>query len=194
MGEKKAYEEIETARTHTNWPGRMQWIDFGVPILLDCAHNPSGMARACEQIRFQKSRDMAPMPGVVVVGTTTQKDLDNFLQPLVELIVEGGIRHVYVTQPPKGRKEPVNCEHLAEELHSHGTDAEITAISSIEEALSAAQFHAKNLDSDLSQPVLCIGSIYLIGAILEIIDEDGKMDLQNILITPSGEDGIDPIA
>ena len=163
-------------------------------MLLDCAHNPSGMARACEQIRFQKSRDMAPMPGVVVVGTTTQKDLDNFLQPLVELIVEGGIRHVYVTQPPKGRKESVNCEHLAEELHSHGTDAEITAISSIEEALSAAQFQAKKLDLDLPQPVLCIGSIYLIGAILEIIDEDGKMDLQNILITPSGEDGIDPIA
>ncbi len=194
MGEKKAYEEIETARTHTNWPGRMQWIDYGVPMLLDCAHNPSGMARACEQIRFQKSRDMAPMPGVVVIGTTKQNDLDSFLQPLVELIVEGGIRHVYVTQPPKGRKDPVNFEHLAEELRSHGTDAEVTAISSIEEALSLAQSQATELDPQLPQPVLCIGSIYLIGSILKIIDEDGKMDLQNILITPTGEDGIDPIA
>ena len=101
---------------------------------------------------------------------------------------------MYVTQPPKGRKEPVNCDQLAEELHSHGTDAEITAISSIEEALSSAQSQATELDPDLPQPVLCIGSIYLIGAILEIIDEEGKMDFQNILITPSGEDGTDPIA
>ena len=101
---------------------------------------------------------------------------------------------MYVTQPPKGRKDPVNCDHLAEELNSHGTDAEITAISSIEEALSSAQSQATELDPDLPQPVLCIGSIYLIGAILEIIDEEGKMDFQNILIAPSGEDGIDPIA
>ena len=101
---------------------------------------------------------------------------------------------MFVTQPPKGRKDPVNCDHLTEELQSHGTDAEITSISSIEEALSAAQIKANELDSDLPQPVLCIGSIYLIGAILEIIDEEGKMDFQNILISPSGEDGIDPIA
>ena len=39
-----------------------------------------------------------------------------------------------------------------------------------------------------------LSSIYLIGAILEIIDEDGLMDFQNILITPEGEDGVDPIA
>ena len=194
MGEKEAYQEIERARTHTNWPGRMQWLDHDAPLLLDCAHNPSGMGRACEQIRFLKSRDMAPMPGVVVLGTTSQKDLDAFLQPLVELIVEGNIRHIYVTQPPKGRKDPVDCKQLAEELRSHGTDAEIIAIESIDTALKNASETAQKLDDELPQPVLCIGSIYLIGAILEIIDEDGLMDFQNILISPEGEDGVDPIA
>ena len=172
----------------------MQWIDHDAPILLDCAHNPSGMARACEQIRFLKSRDMAPMPGVIVLGTTMQKELDAFLQPLVELIVEGNIGHIYVTQPPKGRKDPVDCKRLAEELRSHGTDAEIIAIGSIDLALKNALETAQKLDDELPQPVLCIGSIYLIGAILEIIDEDGLMDFQNILITPEGEDGVDPIA
>ena len=80
------------------------------------------------------------------------------------------------------------------ELRSHGTDAEIIAIESIDTALKNASETAQKLDDELPQPVLCIGSIYLIGAILEIIDEDGLMDFQNILISPEGEDGVDPIA
>ena len=195
MGQWKAEEACELARTHTNWPGRMQWLDYqGIPILLDCAHNPSGMARTCEQIRFQKSRDMSPMPGVIVVGSTTQKDLGIFLQPLVELIVEGNIRHVFVTQPPDGRKEAVDCEILAKELRSQGTETEIVAVQSIADALNLAQTKAIDLDNELPQPILCIGSIYLIGAILDIIDEEGLIDFQNILISPKGEEGIDPVA
>ena len=196
MGEWKAEEACDQlAPTHTNWPGRMQWIDYkGTPILLDCAHNPSGMARACEQIRFQKTRDMSPMPGVVVVGATEQKDLQNFLQPLVELIVEGAIRHVFVTQPPEGRKEVLGCHELADELRAQGIDAEIKAIESVEGALDAALAISIELDPELPQPVLCIGSIYLVGAILQQVDEEGLIELQSILITPKGEDGVDPVA
>ncbi|HIH81193.1 MAG TPA: hypothetical protein HA309_02015 [Candidatus Thalassarchaeaceae archaeon] len=50
------------------------------------------------------------------------------------------------------------------------------------------------MDKDLPQPILCIGSIYLIGAILQLIDEEGMIDSQNILVPPKGEDGVDPIA
>tara|TARA_B100000405_G_scaffold11986_1_gene10389 strand:+ start:332 stop:1543 length:1212 start_codon:yes stop_codon:yes gene_type:complete len=190
-----AYDEVDRAIAHTNWPGRMQWMEYRqTPLLLDCAHNPSGMARACEQIRFQKTKDMSPMPGVIVIGCTEQKDLGTFLQPLVEIIVEGNISHVYVTQPPDGRKVAVDCTKLARELESQGTDAKITAIASVQLALDAAQEMSFQLDNHLPQPILCIGSIYLIGAILELIDEEGMMDFQNILVTPKGEDGVDPIA
>ena len=190
-----AYDEVDRAIAHTIWPGRMQWMEYRqTPLLLDCAHNPSGMARACEQIRFQKTKDMSPMPGVIVIGCTEQKDLGTFLQPLVEIIVEGNIGHVYVTQPPDGRKEAVDCNELARELESQGTDAKISAIVSVQLALEAAQKMSFQLDNQLPQPILCIGSIYLIGAILELIDEEGMMDFQNILVTPKGEDGVDPIA
>ena len=134
------------------------------------------------------------MPGVVVVGATEQKDLQNFLQPLVELIVEGAIRYVFVTQPPEGRKEVVDCHELADELRVQGTDAEIKAIESVEEALDAALAISVELDEELPQPVLCIGSIYLVGAILQQVDEEGLVELQSILITPKGEDGVDPVA
>ena len=194
-GEFAAYDEVERAIAHTNWPGRMQWLEYREStLLLDCAHNPSGMIRTCEQIRFQKTKDMSPMPGVIVIGCTTQKDLGIFLQPLVEIIVEGNIGHVYVTQPPDGRKQAVDCEDLARELQSQGTDAEITAIASVEHALIAAQVKSIELDNELPLPILCIGSIYLIGAIMEYIEEDGLIEFQNILINPKGEDGIDPIA
>tara|TARA_B100002051_G_C16679391_1_gene608890 strand:- start:25 stop:1236 length:1212 start_codon:yes stop_codon:yes gene_type:complete len=190
-----AYDEVDRAIAHTNWPGRMQWMEYRqTPLLLDCAHNPSGMARACEQIRFQKTKDMSPMPGVIVIGCTEQKDLGIFLQPLVEIIVEGNISHVYVTQPPDGRKAAVDCTKLARELESQGTDAKITAITSVQLALDAAQEMSFQLDNHLPQPILCIGSIYLIGAILELINEEGMMEFQNILVTPKGEDGVDPIA
>ncbi len=195
VGEFSAHDEIERAIAHTNWPGRMQWIEFQkTPLLLDCAHNPSGMARACEQIRLQKTKDMSPMPGVIVIGCTSQKDLGIFLQPLVETIVEGNIGHVYVTQPPSGRKEAVDCKILARELQAQGIDAEILAIPEVQEALEKALQKSIELDNELPQPILCIGSVYLIGAILELIDEEGLMEFQNILITPKGEDGIDPIA
>ena len=195
VGEFSAHDAIERAIAHTNWPGRMQWVEFRkTPLLLDCAHNPSGMARACEQIRLQKTKDMSPMPGVIVIGCTTQKDLDIFLQPLVETIVEGDIGHIYVTEPPHGRKEPVACELLARKLKAQRTDAEIIAIPAVNEALETAQQKSIELDNLLPQPILCIGSIYLIGAILQLIDEDGLIEFQNILVTPKGEDGIDPIA
>jgi dihydrofolate synthase/folylpolyglutamate synthase len=194
MGDKLAFDAVDRAITHTNWPGRMQWLEVDeIPFLLDCAHNQSGMNRACEQIRFQKSRDMSPMPGVIVLGCTTQDNLSIFIQPLIELIVEGQIGHVFVTQPPEGRKIAVSCEVLADELRIQGTDAEITAIVSVEDALSKAKNKAIELDKDLPQPVLCIGSIYLIGEILKIIDGDGEMDFQNILNHPEGVDGVDPI-
>ena len=134
------------------------------------------------------------MPGVIVIGCTEQKDLATFLQPLVETIVEGSIGHVYVTQPPDGRKAAVDCTELARELESQGTDAKITAIASVQQALEAAQKMSFQLDKDLPQPILCIGSIYLIGAILQLIDEEGMIDSQNILVPPKGEDGVDPIA
>ena len=99
-----------------------------------------------------------------------------------------------MTQPPDGRKEAVDCEELASELRAHGTEAEIIAIQSIEDALNEAQKQSIELDSELPQPILCIGSVYLIGAILKLIDEDGLMEFQNILVAPKGEDGIDPVA
>ena len=134
------------------------------------------------------------MPGVIIIGCTTQNDLGTFLQPLVELIVEGQIGHVIVTQPQDGRKIAVDCEELASVLEEQGTDASISAARSISDAISLAKDKATELDSDTPQPVLCIGSIYLIGGVLPILDVEAERNFQNTFIPPEGVDGVDPIA
>jgi dihydrofolate synthase/folylpolyglutamate synthase len=194
MGEKLAYQEVDRAVTHTNWPGRMQWIDLDrIPLLLEAAHNPSGMARACEQIRFQKSRDMAPMPGVIMLGCTTQNDLGIFLQPLVELMVEGNIEHVFITEPSNGRKPAVDCQTLAAALTEQGVKAQIECDPDVHATWHAAQKKAFELDEETPVPVLCIGSLYLVGEMLNVINILDEYDFSNILIPPDGEDGLDPI-
>jgi dihydrofolate synthase/folylpolyglutamate synthase len=194
MGEQKAYEAVDSAVTHTNWPGRMQWHEYeGVPLLLDAAHNPSGMARACEQIRFQKSRDEAPMPGVILVGCTLQNDLHAFLQPLVELIVEGEINHVFVTQPKDGRRPPMPCRALNNALREHGIDALFRSEEDPLEALEMACATALTLDEDTPPPVLCIGSLYLVGNILHGMGMDTPEEM-SILIPQRGADDADPEA
>ena len=116
------------------------------------------------------------------------------MQPLVELIVEGKISHVFVTQPPDGRKIAVDCEELASVLEEQGTDASISAVRSISDAISLAKEKATELDSDIPPPVLCIGSIYLIGEVLPLLDVEAERNFQNTFIPPEGVDGVDPIA
>ncbi|MDP6906142.1 MAG: Mur ligase family protein [Candidatus Thalassarchaeaceae archaeon] len=194
MGLFRAANEIPRAITHTHWPGRMQWIEFeSVPILLDAAHNPSGMERTCEEIRFQKSRDEAPMPGVILVGCTNQNDLHEFIHPLVEVIVEGQIEHVVVTQPSQGRRPPVDNSKLAKVISEQGLELNIELSENPLEAFEIAHSRAIEIDSETPPPVLCIGSLYLIGDILNHLDH-GSYDAMSILVPPEGEDGVDPVA
>jgi dihydrofolate synthase/folylpolyglutamate synthase len=193
MNEYSVYEAIELAVNHTHWPGRMQWLDYeGVPILLDAAHNPSGMARTCEQIRFQKSRDENPMPGAILIGCTQQNEMHDFLHPLAEMIVDGRIEHIFVTQPSQGRRSPVESHELAEAIAEHGLQVNLRTVEDSKDAFIEAHNQILKLDSSTPVPLLCIGSLYLIGDILKIVKED-SLDAMNTLIPIQGEDGTDPI-
>lgn len=168
MGLRKVEKMVDAAVLQTVWPGRMQWVEVeGQSLLLEAAHNPSGMARACEQIRLQKSRDIAPMPQVVILGCTDQVDLGVFLQPLVEMIVDGGITDVVVTEPPLGRKAPTPRRELADVLVDQGLDSRIHVSPDVASAWTDALACSRAIDADLPPAILCTGSLYLVGALLE---------------------------
>jgi len=166
----EAANMMTSALLHTVWPGRVQWLEHeGVPILIDAAHNPSGMQKICNQLCVQMEQDEAPTPGVVLLGCTSQTDLVGFLNPLVELLVEGEVGHVVVTEPQKGRRQAISTTELAAELEAQGVPAVIEKVKHPADALQRALELSKQ---DASQPILGIGSIYLVGNILTALGLD----------------------
>jgi dihydrofolate synthase/folylpolyglutamate synthase len=184
LGCREAAMMIPSALLHTVWPGRVQWIEHhDVPILLDAAHNPSGMEKMCNQLRLQMESDEAPTPGVIVLGCTPQTDLVAFLNPIVELIVEGEVEHIIVTEPKKGRRPAISVTKLANELESQGVSAAIERIpdpnSAIHRALEISQ-------QDANIPILAIGSLYLVGNLLKSFGLD---TVEAMTTLRSSEDG-----
>ena len=165
-----AAEMVESAVLHTVWPGRMQRLEYkGVPLLIDAAHNPSGMEKVCEQLRIQMESDIYPTPGVIIFGCTPQSDIVGFIQPLIELIVDGEIKHVLVTEPQKGRRPAVSSTELLHELESQGASIFIEKhpqpSAALERALELAGVKPV-------QPILALGSLYLVGNLLEAMGLD----------------------
>ncbi|MDP7312147.1 MAG: hypothetical protein QF831_01775 [Candidatus Thalassarchaeaceae archaeon] len=174
---------VKSAVMHTVWPGRMQWLEHeGVPLLLDAAHNPSGMEKVCEQLRAQMENNIHPTPGVIILGSTPQNNLIAFLHPLIELIVAGEVEHVIVTEPQKGRRVAIPTAEIAAELRAQGVPAKVEQIADPEKALERALGLAKG---DPTQPVLAFGSLYLVGNLLEVMGLD---DMESMtVLRPSPE-------
>ena len=170
-------EMVSSAVMHTVWPGRMQWLEYeGVPILLDAAHNPSGMEKVCEQLRVQMEGDIHPTPGIIIIGSTPQNDIVEFLNPLIELIVEGQVEHIIVTEPQKGRRDAIPSAEIVTELQAQGVLSKIEQYPLPEDALTRALEIAK---SDPSQPILAFGSLYLVGNLLEVM---GLNDVESMTV------------
>ena len=170
-------EMVSSAVMHTVWPGRMQWLEYeGVPILLDAAHNPSGMEKVCEQLIVQMENDIHPTPGIIIIGSTPQNDIVEFLNPLIELIVEGEVEHIIVTEPQKGRRDAIPSAEIVLELQAQGVLSKIEQHPLPEDALTRALEIAK---SDPPQPILAFGSLYLVGNLLEVM---GLNDVESMTV------------
>lgn len=161
---------MPSALLHTVWPGRAQNLTIeDVPIFLDAAHNSSGMEKTCSHLMAQMEDDEAPSPSVVVIGCTPQTDLVAFLNPIVNLIVEGEVKDVIITEPQNGRRPGLDCDILQKELMSQGISANIESHPDPKIAIEQAIKLAKE---DGCTPVLGIGSLYLVGNLLSALGLD----------------------
>ena len=175
----------------TLWPGRMQEISGpkGVELLLDCAHNPSGLEKMVNELTLRKQREeragRAFSPSALVIGTTKQKDLSVFVHPIVELISEMGNPMVVVTQPSEGRLPPVECDDLADEIRLQYPEARIQVRPNLHVALNTAveeavDSAAHSFIDGVSGSVWCFGSVHLIGGLLTILGRDGDEALSTM--------------
>ena len=175
----------------TIWPGRMHEVSGpnDVDMLLDCAHNPSGIKKMVNELTIRKHREESVgrsfTPAVLLIGATHQNDLSIFVHPIVELISEMGNPMVVVTEPSEGRLAPVPCDVLASEIRIQYPDARIQERPDVHLALStsideALEYSSHSVFDGVTGSVWSFGSIHLIGELLTILGEDSDDALTTI--------------
>jgi dihydrofolate synthase/folylpolyglutamate synthase len=168
---------VNRAVMHTHWPGRMQWIEHsGVKILLDAAHNASGMSRACAQVLIEMQNNTAPSPGIIIFGCSPQQDLFEFTHPLIELVSACGVEYIIATQPLGGRYPPVHFEEIAEVLASQSVAAKVVMVEMPEDAL----IRAIGMAEQSGAPIMSIGSLYLAGNLLQHLGLDDRESMTTL--------------
>lgn len=138
-------------RRPITWPARMQYIKGEPDLLLEAAHNPSGMARAIPEIAA-----ILPEKWSLLLGTSPQQDMTEFLRPLYALVSTHPPVEMITTEPKEGRypgvKNPIEG---------------ITHIENPEKAIQSFK-HPTEL-------ILVTGSLYLCGNILSYLGLDADI-------------------
>jgi dihydrofolate synthase / folylpolyglutamate synthase len=139
-----------TGLAGTSWPGRLQWLGGDVPLLLDGAHNVAG-ARA-----LAAYLDARGEPFVLLFGAMRDKafaDMAAILFPRA--------REVVLTTPPAARAATADELLAAAPRTCH-------AVPEVGAALALARERARGIG-----PVVVAGSLYLVGAVLALIEGSG---------------------
>ena len=153
-GFDEAASAVEESLKKLNWPGRMQnfFID-DIEFLLDAAHNPSGMIRFVEVLETL----IQNKPWSLIFGSSPQHDLEEFIQPLVEIMAKYPPTDVVCTEPQGGRYPAIKAS-----LIPFGR-----SIPSPRNALNQIKGNF----------IVSCGSLYLQGNLLKILGKDSDEDL-----------------
>jgi dihydrofolate synthase / folylpolyglutamate synthase len=153
-GFDEAASAVEESLKKLNWPGRMQnfFID-DIEFLLDAAHNPSGMIRFVEVLETL----IQNKPWSLIFGSSPQHNLEEFIQPLVEIMAKYPPTDVVCTEPQGGRYPAIKAS-----LIPFGR-----SIPSPRNALNQIKGNF----------IVSCGSLYLQGNLLKILGKDSDEDL-----------------
>lgn len=137
-------KNLRTGLLSVKWEGRMEFLRYSPPIILDGAHNPGG-ARA---LRESIQRLFPGMRFVFLVGMLADKDHKGYMSEISQVA-----QSIIITDVPSQRS--VNSEKLAKIAEEFLDEVEIV------EDFREAFYRVKSL----SFPVCITGSLYLVGAI-----------------------------
>ena len=174
VGAVAAYLNWNSSFAECIWPGRSpnfgkDWIE-GVTTRLSAAHNAESLESDLSEVTA---------PTVVLFGMTRKADLKTALAPLVtEICMDRVFPKVVFTEPSSGRKPAVTVEELSEAMEQLGvgyipTETEKNPRKAFEIAGSMAR--------DENVELLVIGSVYLVGDLLEYVVERDGLDLWEVL-------------
>ena len=156
-------ETLRAGLKHTRWPGRMESREFeGRPILLDGAHNPSGAQMLADYL----AGHYAPGSCNLVFSALAKKDISGIIQPLKQCIAIGQVFFTCIHGEDQLQELTELWKQGREEADNLISGQDVRCIASPKEALKAAVHQP---DTKLT---VCAGSLYLVGEIEAILDEE----------------------
>jgi dihydrofolate synthase/folylpolyglutamate synthase len=152
--------QLQQGLTNVDWPGRMQRVRprSGVEVVLDCAHNPSGMSALAQGLGIE-------YPGrrpAIVLGMLADKDYAG----MVSLAASIAKRIVFV---PVRSDRSVEPRALASAYAINRSDISVDCRASIAEALELLAHESF---------VVITGSLYLVGEAMETLGLVSALDVQ----------------
>ncbi|MGY8644624.1 MAG: bifunctional folylpolyglutamate synthase/dihydrofolate synthase [Candidatus Poseidoniales archaeon] len=150
-----------------NWPGRSPeygtlWFDS--PTKICAAHNKEG---------FEAEINKINRPCVLVIGITEKNDIYGTVSPLLNDYYHDSFFHqIILTEPISGRNKAVDANKLEEIICADRSTPGIIIKNPIE-AVKKASSIAKNKGVE----IIIMGSVYLVGDILNHIIIRDKLDL-----------------
>ena len=150
-------DKIHEGISRTRWQGRMETVLPGV--IVDGAHNEDGVEKFVETAEhFQKE-----CPLTLLFSAVDDKDYTDMIHTICSRIT---FRHVVVTSVGGYREVP--AERFAKLFAESGATS-VKAVEDIEKAFASA-LEAKGEDGML----FCVGSLYLVGEIKDVIRRNKK--------------------
>lgn len=160
LGRSIADEVLRAALADAITPGRLQVISKEPLVVLDGAHNPAGL----ESLRNALSWHFAAPKCIGVVGMVGDKDILASAQELA-----GVFDHLIITTAPGSRGLP--SSELAAAFEDQGVQVDEV----VPDFWSAYQ-QALRLGENSERPVIVAGSLYLVGAVLEKLQDKDEIE------------------
>lgn len=158
FGEQKDTRRWQEALANVCWPGRMEEV---LPsVILDGAHNLAAIRRFRESIQMQCQKQAHKDKIVVLFSAVVDKDFKKMIEALC---LEGEADLYVVTQIED--KRGADVENLAE-VFAEYTDKPVVIRPDLGEAFSYAM-----MEKGEKGKLYCLGSLYLIGELKELIGE-----------------------
>jgi len=165
-------EGLQASQELLNWPGRFHEIptSWNGSILLDAAHNPSGLLRMLPQLRARINQESS---WTLVFGCTPQHDLTSFANPLIELCHQHPPESIVLTKPQLGRYPGIELKALC------GLNWPNSCTIYLHEDAASSSHQLNTLQPEFA---LVIGSLYLVG---EMYDALGYWGTEHMELFPA---------
>ncbi len=139
------------------WPGRFEYLSLGPGLILDGAHNEEGVAALLRSLDLKGVRKYT-----LIFGATNEGGEKPYLRMLRKLAPRA--QAIFLCEPP-GPRNPVSLEEWRRTLSPEGWPS-VSFSRTPQEALSKAL--------SLGLPVVVTGSLYLVGALRKLVQQDSR--------------------